>query len=87
MGNKNKKNKKNKDKDEKPLSVLLLGAGESGKSTIFKQMKILYHNGYSTEERENFKPIIQRNIVEGMMSLIQASLKLGIAIKKPENRV
>jgi hypothetical protein len=87
MGNSKNKSNKKKEKNETPLSVLLLGAGESGKSTIFKQMKIIHHKGYSQEEKENYKPIIYRNIVEAMMSLIQASLKLGIAIKKPENRV
>lgn len=72
---------------EKELRVLLLGAGESGKSTIFKQMKIIHLNGYTREECIGFKNIIYGNIVKAMKLLVQASLNLGIAIKNSENRV
>ena len=30
------------------------GAGESGKSTVVKQMKIIHGDGYSTQELESF---------------------------------
>ncbi len=33
----------------------LVGAGESGKSTVVKQMKIIHGDGYSPSELESFK--------------------------------
>lgn len=34
------------------------GSGESGKSTIVKQMKIIHQNGYSKDELLNFRMIV-----------------------------
>jgi guanine nucleotide-binding protein subunit alpha len=43
---------------------IFTGAGESGKSTILKQMKLIHDGGYSKEEREAFKEIIFSNTVQ-----------------------
>lgn len=51
------KNSKNFDEDDKLYTkkfnetnkILLLGTGESGKTTIIKQMKILHINGFSEQ--------------------------------------
>ena len=40
--------------DAKIIKMLLLGAGESGKSTIFKQMKVINKGGFSEKERKEF---------------------------------
>ena len=40
--------------------LLLLGAGGSGKSTIFKQMKVIYGLNYSDAERKRIAPVIYR---------------------------
>lgn len=37
-------------KYRKECKILLLGSGESGKSTVVKQMKIIHQNGYSKDE-------------------------------------
>lgn len=48
-----------------------LGAGESGKSTILKQMKILHQGGYSEAERESYREIIWSNTIQSMQVLVR----------------
>lgn len=68
------------------IKLLLLGAGESGKSTLFKQMKIIHHNGFTQDECMGYRDIIRSNVLQSMKSLIQATHKLGIPIETAENR-
>jgi len=57
--------------------MLLLGPGESGKSTVFKQMKILQDNGgYKEEELVSFRNIIYLNCISQMRQLIMAAARL-----------
>lgn len=58
--------------------MLLLGAGESGKSTIFKQMKIINNNGFSESERGTYKHIVHANTIASMNSLLDAVTTLGL---------
>lgn len=44
--------------------------GDSGKSTILKQMRLIHANEYSESERLKFKPIIVKNIVESISILV-----------------
>jgi hypothetical protein len=50
------------------IKLLLLGTGESGKSTLFKQMRILYGNGFSSDDCGRYKWHIWSNIIECMRS-------------------
>lgn len=58
--------------------LLLLGAGESGKSTIVKQMKILHVNGYTDKERREKRLDIKRNVRDAIKAIIEAMETLGI---------
>ncbi|KAJ3043015.1 guanine nucleotide-binding protein subunit alpha [Rhizophlyctis rosea] len=67
------------------VKMLLLGAGESGKSTILKQMKLIHDNGYSIDEREAFKEIIFSNTVQSMRVILEAMATMGIPLARQEN--
>lgn len=64
------------------VKLLLLGAGESGKSTIAKQMKIIHLNGFTQTELMGFTPIIFQNIVGSIRVLVEACQNLGIPLKQ-----
>ena len=66
------------------LKILLLGIGESGKSTIAKQMRILYLNGFPEAERKHFIPIVHANILSSTKILALATRHLGIDGDMPE---
>ncbi|KAL0085819.1 guanine nucleotide binding protein, alpha subunit [Phycomyces blakesleeanus] len=64
--------KRDKHNLQNEVKMLLLGAGESGKSTILKQMKLIHDCGYSKEERIAFKEIIFSNAMQSMKVIIDA---------------
>ncbi|KAI9260670.1 guanine nucleotide-binding protein subunit alpha [Phascolomyces articulosus] len=67
------------------VKMLLLGAGESGKSTILKQMKLIHDGGYSRDEREAFKEIIFSNTVQSMRVILEAMDNMGVALTQSSN--
>ena len=72
-------NKMDHKKELSRVKLLLLGAGESGKSTIFKQMKILYNaeRGYTPKEREQAKPYIYGNVFSNMRTVLENTPSFG----------
>ncbi|CAJ0957208.1 unnamed protein product, partial [Mesorhabditis belari] len=54
------------------VKLLLLGAGECGKSTVLKQMQILHSNGFTEEEINEKKAIIYNNLVTSMCTILKA---------------
>lgn len=60
------------------VKLLLLGAGESGKSTIVKQMKIIHESGYSGDECLQYRPVVFSNTIQSMIAIVRAMGKLKI---------
>ncbi|XP_065193683.1 G protein alpha i subunit-like [Sycon ciliatum] len=71
------------------IKLLLLGAGESGKSTIVKQMKIIHSTGFSDEDRLNFRKALHYNLVHSMRAIVEHMDILSIEYGNPllERRV
>ncbi|CUT99666.1 guanine nucleotide binding protein Gs subunit [Echinococcus multilocularis] len=67
--------------------LLLLGAGESGKSTIVKQMRILHIDGFSDVEKKEKIVDIRKNLRDAICSIVGAmpNLKPPVVLKNPEN--
>jgi len=64
-GIKHKNGMKSKEEEEEESTVVkmfLMGAGESGKSTIFKQMRVLYGSKFDEEELRMYGLIVRANI-------------------------
>ncbi|XP_020856454.1 guanine nucleotide-binding protein G(i) subunit alpha-3 isoform X2 [Phascolarctos cinereus] len=53
-------------------------AGESGKSTIVKQMKIIHEDGYSEEECKQYKVVVYSNTIQSIIAIIRAMGRLKI---------
>jgi len=69
-------NARDHEKEQQKIKLLLLGAGESGKSTIFKQMKILYGTGFGDDDRKSQVPVVHSNTLSSIKVLIQAAEEL-----------
>ena len=72
---------------EQIVKLLLLGAGESGKSTFVKQMKIIHGDGYSIDELKSFISIIHGNLLNSMVEVIKAMDKLKISLYNSSNNI
>jgi GTPase SAR1 family protein len=72
---------------EDEIKLLLLGAGESGKSTIFKQMKIIHQEGYNREELEAFRSIVHSNTIQAIKVLVEACETFGYDLSMYEASV
>lgn len=67
--------------------TVIVGSGESGKSTILKQMKIINQNGYSKEELRSWRIIVYRNLIESVQAITQAISVLGLNFENQLNNV
>jgi len=67
---------------ETVIRILLLGAGESGKSTFAKQMRILFLEGFDETECQRFKGIIHNNVIISLQALLTACKEFGLTLEE-----
>ncbi|RPB22726.1 guanine nucleotide binding protein, alpha subunit [Terfezia boudieri ATCC MYA-4762] len=76
--------------DEKRMArevkLLLLGAGESGKSTILKQMKLIHASGFSKSERDDYRAIIFGNLLTSLKVILEAMDGYDIEFEDKDNK-
>lgn len=67
------------------VKLLLLGAGESGKSTFLKQMRIIHNYSFEPDQLLEYRACVFQNVLRGMKVLVDARRKLGIPWQHPSN--
>lgn len=63
------------------------GSGESGKSTIVKQMKIIHQSGYTRDELYTWRATVFRNVLESAQALVGAVDHFDYKFENPRNNV
>jgi len=69
--------RRNQNNEQRKIKLLFLGAGGSGKSTLFKQLRLIYGNGLSEEVRRGYTRSIYINLVGGIKTLLDANLEMA----------
>jgi hypothetical protein len=69
---------RDRQQDELKVKLLLLGAGESGKSTIFKQMRIIYGTPRSEDDLRMYGVVVRSNVVTAVRKLCQLLRSLEV---------
>uniref|UniRef100_A0A3B5MD38 Guanine nucleotide binding protein (G protein) alpha v1 n=1 Tax=Xiphophorus couchianus TaxID=32473 RepID=A0A3B5MD38_9TELE len=69
------------------VKILILGAAESGKSTLVKQMKIIHSNGFTKQELSSFKPAVLDNLLTSIKFVLHGMGVLRINLANGRNKV
>eukprot|EP00301_Raphidiophrys_heterophryoidea_P024671 c8086_g1_i1.p1 GENE.c8086_g1_i1~~c8086_g1_i1.p1 ORF type:complete len:358 (+),score=62.48 c8086_g1_i1:288-1361(+) len=74
-------------KQNHEIKLLLLGAGEGGKSTFAKQMKILHLKGFTDKERRHYALCIRQQVIQNASDLMGGMKMLGFPLTPPEYQI
>eukprot|EP00053_Salpingoeca_punica_P021504 m.213081 g.213081 ORF g.213081 m.213081 type:complete len:390 (-) comp22892_c0_seq1:346-1515(-) len=78
-------------RQHKEVRLLLLGAGESGKTTIVKQLQIIHGHGLQQSLKDNFRVDLLRNVAVNMAEILNAMefgerpLTPALTLSNPKN--
>ncbi|CAG08423.1 unnamed protein product, partial [Tetraodon nigroviridis] len=79
--------RKDKKDSRRELKLLLLGTGESGKSTFIKQMRIIHGGGYTDEDKRSYAKLVYQNIYMSVQAMVRAMVALSLSFSDPHNQV
>ena len=75
--------RRDNERASKEVKLLLLGAGESGKSTIVKQIKIIHESYFTKDECLEYRPVVHNNTIQSLIAIIKGMNKLSISLDDP----
>ncbi|KAF8638677.1 hypothetical protein AX17_002022 [Amanita inopinata Kibby_2008] len=64
------------------VKVLLLGSGDSGKSTVLKQMRVIHKVPFSPQEIEMYRQIAFDNITRGLRYVLEAMDEMELKLSE-----
>ncbi|KAF8632094.1 hypothetical protein AX15_002048 [Amanita polypyramis BW_CC] len=62
------------------VKVLLLGSGDSGKSTVLKQMRLIHKLPFTPQEIETFRQIAFDNVIRGLRYVLEAMEEMDMRV-------
>jgi GTPase SAR1 family protein len=71
----NKQARIKKEQEDHIAKLLLLGTGESGKSTVFRQMIKCFGKGFADDQRVAYRSAIFQNIIDCVLIIIQECMQ------------
>lgn len=75
--------KREAQRSSKEVKLLLLGAGESGKSTIVRQIKFIHDSYLTKAECLQYRTVVHNNTIQSLIAIIRGMNKLGISLEDP----
>ncbi|KAK0440031.1 heterotrimeric G protein alpha subunit 4 [Desarmillaria tabescens] len=64
------------------VKVLLLGSGDSGKSTVLKQMRLIYKNPFSPQEVESYRQFTFDNLTGDLKCILDAMKDMNLKVSE-----
>jgi GTPase SAR1 family protein len=62
------------------VKILILGPGDSGKSTILRQLRLVYCGGFDADDRASWKSVVKSNVLADAKSLIRSLERSGRSV-------
>ncbi|KAJ3447624.1 guanine nucleotide-binding protein g(o) subunit alpha [Anaeramoeba flamelloides] len=69
------------------VNILVLGTGESGKSTFIKQLLILHKGGFRQTDRETYFTTIRKNLVIHTVQMVNACKSFGWELEEKNHKL